>query len=134
MRATPYNIAGVICPHDIKVRELGTGKTRLQRLRELGVTNIQVLPKRPILDGIERVRAEMDHIYIDVKCTYIQDCFKNYSKEFDEIHQVFKKKPVHNKWSHGADVIRGMVMSKARHIPKDKQQRKSRDVVDGMAM
>jgi len=111
MNSTPYHIGKVVCPHDIRVTELGTGKTRLARLRELGVSNIQVLPRSPLLDGIERVRATMGDIWVDERCSYITDCFSNYSKEWDDKHGVWKAKPLHDKWSHGADTIRTMVMS-----------------------
>jgi len=137
MEATQYDIANVICPHDIRVRELGSGKSRLDRLRELGVKHIEVLTKAPILDGIERVRATIPNMYFDEKCTYLIDCMRNYSKEWDDIHGVWKTKPLHDKWSHGADCFRGVVMSRANHVTDREQEEITRNysgVVDGMAL
>ena len=137
MESTGYRIETVYCPHDITVRELGTGKSRLARLRELGVTNAQVLPKLSIEAGIEQVRAMLDSLWLDSKCTYLRESLENYSKEWDEKRGVWKNKPLHDKWSHGADVIRYMAIAKARHTSAAEQVRDSRgftSVVDGMAI
>jgi len=137
MRSTPYRITNVICPHDIRVTELGTGKSRLARLRELGVENIEVLTRSSILDGIEKVRATIPNMWVDSKCTYIIDCMRNYSKEWDDIHGVWKAKPLHDKWSHGADAIRGMVMSNAQHVSEADEisiSNQSSSVVDGLCI
>lgn len=114
MNNSGYNIARVFCPHDIRVKELGTGKTRLARLRELGVESITVLPRLPILDGIERVRAALHHMWIDSKCTYTMGCLQNYSKEWDDKHAVWKAKPLHDNWSNGADALRYLVTASVK--------------------
>jgi len=116
MDASPYRVTKVVGPHDLNVRELGMNMTRKARLRELGVTNLQVLPRTGLSDGIERVRAEMPNIWIDEKCTYLRGCFQHYSKEWDDKHGLWKNKPLHDKWSHGADTIRGMVMSNTKPV------------------
>lgn len=110
---TPYDIESVICPHDIKVRELGAykGRSRYDTLVALGVTNIVVNKRAPIEDGIQAVRNLVPDLYIDPKCKYIINCLKEYTKEYDEANEVWKNKPVHNQWSHGADAVRGMAVS-----------------------
>jgi len=135
MNETPYDIALVVGPHDLEVKELGMNMTRKARLRELGVTSLKVLPRMPIADGIEKVRALMGNLWIDKKCTYIQGCFKNYSREWDDKHQVWKTTPLHDKWSHGADTVRGMAMSGVSEIEKASPNRRIEStVVDGLAM
>lgn len=137
MFATGYSIAQVICPHDIMVRELGIGMSRLDRLRELGVRNAIVLPKLGIEAGIERVRALIPDIWIDEKCTYLQGCFANYSKDWDDRLQTWKSSPRHDKWSHGADVLRYMAVSHIGHTDsrtKETVARVATGVVDGMAI
>jgi len=138
MQDSPYTIDVVICPHDIRVTELGTGKSRLARLRELGVTNIRVLPRLPIIDGIERVRAMIPKLFIDEKCTYINGCFQNYSKEWDDKHGTWKAKPLHDNWSHGADCVRGMALSGLANEedydkPATDDPEGDYEVVDGLA-
>lgn len=138
MFASGYNILGTFCPHDITVQELGTGKSRLAVLRELGVDKITVLPKLGVEAGIEQVRQHLlPHLWIDEKCTYLHGCLTNYTKEWDEKLGRWKNKPLHDKWSHGADTIRYIAMSNLKNrggvtLPQTSRSR-SRTVVDGMA-
>lgn len=139
---TGYNIEALICPHDIAVQELGSGQSRLAVLRRLTSTPVLVLPKSSVADGIESVRGIIPHLWVDSKCKYIIGCFTNYSKEWDTIRQVWKNSPLHDKWSHGADVVRYMATNaKARIGSKFKVENSRRqsgrfesDVVDGMSM
>lgn len=125
-----------ICPHDIKVRDLSAegGITRKQRLRELGVTRIQVVDKSRINAGIEAVRRMIPNVYIDKSCEYVDKCLKNYSKEYDDKILTWKDKPLHNEWSHGADMVRMRAMSKSQYkLAVDKKRgRKRSTVVDGL--
>jgi hypothetical protein len=112
MKDKRYTITKVWVPHDAKVRELGSGMSRLHRLKELGV-RARVLPKADVLTGIEQVRKMLQFCYIDYdKCSYLVDCLYGYSKEWDDKLEVFKNKPLHDQWSHGADAIRYVAMSK----------------------
>lgn len=106
-----YKIARVVVPHDAKVRELGTGKSRLGRLRELGLTNITVLTRADVATGIERVRRMIPQLWIDgVKCNYVLTGFQNYSKQWDEKLGVWKDKPLHDEWSNPMDMVRYYAM------------------------
>lgn len=137
LNESPYHIKQVFCPHDIKVRELGMNKTRLARLHELGVTNTTVLPKGSIADGIEEVRKIIPNLWIDEKCTYIDGCCLNYSRDWDEKMETWKSSPRHDKWSHGADGLRGMAaasISDKTIVDFIEEQRKDPgQVIDGMA-
>ena len=131
---TGYDIGYLICPHDIKVRELGSGKTRLSRLRELGVRRITVLERSPILDGIEAVRKMIPNLWVDERCVETIGTFHNYSKEWDDKYNVWKTKPCHDKWSHVADSIRAMALSKvSRSKLIHGKTRETSGVVDGMS-
>lgn len=112
MRNTGYHITSVVCPHDIMVKELSTGKTRKARLQELGVTGIKVLRRTSEADGIERVRRNIKNTYIDKKCTYAQACYTGFTKEWDDSHGVWKKNPATTIYNHGADVFRYRAMSR----------------------
>ena len=135
-----YKLKGtVILPHDVKVRELSTGKSRLHRLRELGVRDYKVLPRIAINDGIEAVRRTIPHMYVDVRCTYLIDCLKNYSKEWDDKFSNWKDKPKHDEWSHGADTVRGicvgaMPIGAQGKQTGDLQKKVHATVVDGLAL
>lgn len=100
-------------PHDVQVRELlADGKTRLQKLREMGLKG-RVVPKHELLDGIQEVRDLLPLCYIDPKrCSRGVDALKAYAKEWDDNLQVFKDRPLHNWASHGADALRTYAMGK----------------------
>ncbi len=101
-----YNYGRHIAPHDITTRELGTGKSRLEVARELGI-DFEVCPKLEVDHGIEAVRNNLDKCYFDKnKCKYGIDCLRQYRKQFDDRMQTFKNKPLHDWASHGADAFR----------------------------
>ena len=93
-------------PHDIAVRELGTGKSRLETAKALNV-RFEVGKLLPIEDGINAVRTVLNRCWFDkVKCTKGVSALISYHKEWDEENQVFKKKPEHDWSSHAADAFR----------------------------
>ena len=135
-----FNISNVYLPWDAKVRELTSGLSRWDRFWELGVRNLVLLPKLPISTGIELVRKLIPMLYVDESCVYIDACLMNYHKEWDEKLQKWKDKPVHDDWSHGADAIRGLAVSREPGVQtiaeKSNKRGKNRDrgVVDGLSM
>lgn len=93
-------------PHDIKVRELGTGKSRLETGKSLGI-NFEVGRMLPIEDGIDAVRTLLNRCWFDkVKCQKGISALVSYHKEWDEDNQVFMKQPEHDWSSHAADAFR----------------------------
>jgi len=66
-------------PHDIRVRELGTGaQSRLQIARELGI-DFLVVPNLPIAEGIELTRGIFPRLWFDSdKCSYLIKALENY--------------------------------------------------------
>ena len=96
-----------IMPHDVQVRELGSGKSRIETLNTLGVTNIDVAPKLMIDDGIQAVRSILDNCWFDAKkCERGVDCLINYQREYDDNGQTWRSRPKHDWSSHGADAFR----------------------------
>ena len=137
IKETKYKINWVICPHDIKVRELGTGVSRLTVLRNLGVKLIKVLPATSVADGIEAVRHIIPDLWVDESCEYVQNCLLNYTKEWKEKTNTWSTKPLHNEWSHGADMLRYMAVSQVKKKVKEDNvcgRRNHNTVVDGLAL
>ncbi len=98
-------------PHDIKVRELGTGKSRLETAKKLGI-KFSVVPNISIEDGIQAVRNILNRCWFDkTKCEKGIDCLMSYHKEWDEDNQIFKSHPEHDWSSHGADSFRYLAVS-----------------------
>lgn len=95
-----------IAPHDIAVRELGTGKSRKEVARSLGI-NFTTAPMLEVEDGINAVRSMLGGCWFDAeKCKRGINCLKSYRKDWDEKNKVFRLSPKHDWASHGADAFR----------------------------
>jgi len=93
-------------PHDIQVRELTTGRSRLETSRKLGI-NFKVVAKLPVEDGIEAVRNFIPRCWFDEdKCANGISALRSYHKEYDEKNQTYQTHPKHDWSSHGADAFR----------------------------
>ena len=93
-------------PHDIAVRELGTGKSRYEVAKSLGI-NFEIGKRLDPADGIQAVRNILGRCWFDVEKTDRGlSALRSYHKEWDEDNQVFKNKPEHDWSSHGADAFR----------------------------
>ncbi len=111
LRTKPYVYTTHWAPHDIRVRELGSGKSRLEAAEMLGL-RFEVVPNLPIDDGIAAVRALLPRCYFDSeKCKRGISRLMNYSRHYNEERKVFDKKPKHDENSHGADAFRYAALS-----------------------
>jgi hypothetical protein len=97
-------------PHDVEVREMGSGKTRREILQEAGL-NITVARRLSVESGIEQVRLLLPQCWFDYKCKTGLDALRNYRKEYNERQQVFYEKPLHNWASHASDSFRYLAIS-----------------------
>ena len=96
-----------VLPHDVRVRELGTGKSRIEMLEELGIHNIEIAPQLLIDDGIQQVRTMLDKCYFDeVQCEKLIDSLLAYSREWDDNGMTWRMRPKHDWSSHAADSMR----------------------------
>lgn len=113
----PYKYGKYFAPHDLKVREFGGGAvTRYEKARQLGL-NFIILDQTSVQDGIDNVLANFSKMYIDQeKCRSLIDALENYKKEYDDIKQMYKNKPLHSWAAHFADSIR--YMCQALHLTK----------------
>jgi len=106
-----YNYHKHYAPHDIRARELGTGKSRLETAEKMGI-KFEIVPNIPVIDGIGAVRGLLSRIWIDaVKCKHLINVLKQYRKDWDEKGQRFRDHPLHDWSSNGADSIRYMCVS-----------------------
>lgn len=111
IQAKPYTYSKHIAPHDIKVTEWGTGMTRLEKARQLGIKFV-VSENISIIDGIEAVRSTLGRVWIDEKkCGPLIKALENYRQEYDEKNRVYKTVPLHNWASHFADAMRYLCIS-----------------------
>lgn len=96
-----------ILPHDVRVRELGSGKSRLETLQSLGLNNIQIAPQLNVDDGIQASRSLLATCWFDAeKCAHGVDALRAYHREYDDNNRVWKGRPSHDWSSHSADAFR----------------------------
>jgi hypothetical protein len=101
-----YHHATQILPHDVEVRELGTGKSRKEVLMEAGL-EIEVAPRLSVADGIQAVRQLLPRCWFDEERTKMGlDALRNYRREYDEKRSVFYDRPLHDWSSHASDAFR----------------------------
>ncbi len=93
-------------PHDARVRDLGTGRTRLETLVGLG-RNPRLVAIHPVDDGINAVRHLFPRMWFDkTRCGEGIEALRQYRTEFDDKTQAFKTRPRHDWTSHTADALR----------------------------
>lgn len=115
-----YTYGKHYAPHDIKVRELTTGVSRLETARKLGI-NFETVP-RPAQkqEGIDAIRNVLSRCWFDkTKCEKGIDALMSYHKEFDEIRKVYKNQPYHDWSSHAVDGLQTFALSNPRPVDQE---------------
>ncbi len=105
LRDNKYEGFTHILPHDVQVRELGTGKSRKEVLEEAGLS-ITVAPRLSVADGIQAVRRLLPRCWFHPRTKQGLDALRNYRREHDEKRAIFYEKPLHDWSSHFADGFR----------------------------
>lgn len=109
-----YTYKQHIAPHDINVRELGSGTSRLETARRLGI-NYTIAPKLPVQDGINSVRTSIPRMYFDKdRCRSGLEALRQYRTEYNDKRGVFSNAPLHDWCSHAADAMRYFCTTKRK--------------------
>lgn len=116
LRTKPYAYGTHWAPHDIAVRELGTGKSRLDVARDHGI-KFEITPRLhgaagfEVAEGIKAVRMLLPRCYFDeTKCARGLEALRHYRSGFNKQLGEFTGTPVHDWASHGADAFRGLAV------------------------
>ena len=112
-------------PHDIAVRELGSGKSRLEIAAGFGL-RFEITPRVhgqtgvEVEEGISAARLLLPKCWVDaVKCKAGIEALMHYRRDYNQRLDEFKATPVHDWASHAADAFRGLAV---RHrTPRDKR-------------
>lgn len=108
----PYIYGQHWVPHDIKVHELGTGKTRLDTMKDLGL-EVQTISDHRVADRIDATRLRFNRYWFDrEKCIDGIEGIRNYRYEYDETNKIYKKTPLHDWASHPSDAFSYTAMCK----------------------
>jgi hypothetical protein len=98
-------------PHDAEVKELGTGRSRVETLASLGI-RAEVVKLQRVEDGINAARQLLPRCWFDsVRCKQGLEALRLYRKEWDDKTQTFRLKPLHDYTSHAADAFRYLALS-----------------------
>lgn len=110
LRERGYNFGKHYAPHDIVVKEMGTGKTRLEQAKALGI-RFERVPDIGVAEGIAAARLLFDRCWFDkTKCATGLRALKNYRKEWDERGQCWKDHPLKDWTADYADAFRMMAV------------------------
>jgi hypothetical protein len=105
-----YHKAEHILPHDVRVRELGTGKSRMEMLEESGL-EVKIAPRMGLDDGIQAVRRLLPRCWFNVPQVQTGlNCLRNYRRDYDEKRKIFYERPLHDWSSHGSDSFRYLAL------------------------
>jgi phage terminase large subunit len=107
LAARGYTYSTHRLPHDAQVRELGTGRSRVEMLTALGVRPVRVGRALPVVDGINAAKMLMPRCWWDgEKTARGRAMLRRYRREWLEERGVWSAKPVHDETSHAADAFR----------------------------
>lgn len=105
-------------PHDAKIKEWGTGRTRVETMYSLGL-NPQIVPLAGKLDGINAVRRTLPLCVFHPRCEEQGiSALEQYRREWDDDKKTFKANEVHDWSSHLSDAFRYLSMA-WREAPKE---------------
>lgn len=111
LKDRPYVYGDHLLPHDADVKELGTGKSRVETLASLGLTGVRVLPAQRVEDGINAARLLLPRTYFALdKARRGVEALRNYRREWDDKRKVYHDRPLHDWSSHGADAFRYLAL------------------------
>ena len=96
-------------PHDAKVKEWGTGRTRVETMQQIGLKP-QVVPMAGFQDGIQAARKTLPRCVFHARCDQGDmsgvAALEQYRREYDEEKKTFKATDVHDWTSHYASAFR----------------------------
>lgn len=111
-----YTYGKHYAPHDIAVRELGSGKSRLEIAAGFGL-RFEVTPRIhgvagvELEEGISAARMLLPRCWFDGdKCKAGLEALMHYRRDYNQRLDEFKASPVHDWASHGADAFRGLAV------------------------
>lgn len=98
-------------PHDARVREWGTGRTRVEAMLSLGL-NPQVVPMASFQDGIQAARQTLARCVFHARCEEVGiAALEQYRREWDDEKKAFKATDVHDWTSHLSSAFRYLSLS-----------------------
>lgn len=93
-------------PHDARVKEWGSGRTRVETMQALGL-NPHVVPMATFMDGIQAVRKTLPRCVFHARCDDVGiAALEQYRREWDDERKTFKATDVHDWAAHPSAAFR----------------------------
>lgn len=100
-----------IAPHDIEVRELGSGKSRREIAASLGL-RFDVAPRLGVVDGIEAARVLLPRCrFHHEECKAGIEALRQYRQQYNDRLGRYADTPLHDWTSHAADAFRTLAVT-----------------------
>ena len=113
-------------PHDIQVREMSSGRSRLEVAESQGL-KFEITPRLhnsvggEVEEGIHAARMLFPRCWFDAtRCKAGLESLLSYRRDYNQRLNEFKPSPVHDWASHGADAFRGLAVRHQTPIEKRK--------------
>ena len=98
-------------PHDAKVKEFGSGRTRVETMQLMGLHPLLV-PLATIQDGVNAVRRTLPLCVFHPRCEEVGiAALEQYRREWDDDKKAFRANAVHDWTSHPSDAFRYLAQS-----------------------
>ena len=111
-------------PHDVMVRELGTGRSRYETLGSLGLTRISVGVAAHPEERVNAARLMIPLCWFDaVRCAVGLERLRAYRKRWNRATHSYSG-PLHDQASHGADAFGEYALN--RQAVRDRRQARPR--------
>ena len=95
-------------PHDAKVKELGSGRTRVETMQRLGLKPMLV-PLASLQDGLNAARQTLPLCVFHSRTELTGfSSLEQYRREWNDDTKAYRASPLHDWTSHGADAFRYM--------------------------
>jgi phage terminase large subunit len=105
-------------PHDAKIKEWGSGRTRVETMSSIGLRPMLV-PHHSLDDGINAVRRTLPLCVFHPRTEEGGlAALEQYRREWDEDKKAFRANAVHDWTSHPADAFRYLSMAWRRQQPR----------------
>lgn len=97
-------------PHDGKAKQLATGRSIEELMREAG-RKVRIVPNLSVADGINAARTAFPNLWFDAeKCADGLQCLRRYRYDVDAQSGRVSKNPMHDENSHAADALRYLAL------------------------
>lgn len=109
--ARGYAITADFLPHDARVREQQTGRSRIEYLQSLG-RKVLITPNLSVIDGINAARVSLPKMWIDqTRCAAAVEAIRQHRAHYDEKKKAFSEYPLKDWTSDTADAFRYVALA-----------------------